>query len=182
MKDRHGLAPPSGWVVRWAALVGAGGRVLDVACGAGRHARHFAARGCAVVAVDRDAAALDTLAGAARISPVEADLERDPWPFEPASFDAVVVTNYLHRPLFAHLLAALRPSGVLIYETFMAGHAQFGRPANPHFLLRPGELAEAVAGRLALVAFEQGLVRTPRPAAVQRLCAASRDPVTIYLD
>lgn len=182
MTDSHGLAPPSAWVIRWAPLVGSGARVLDVACGAGRHAQYLAARGCAVVAVDRDAAALEGLAGTAGIAPLQADLERDPWPFEAAAFDAVVVTNYLHRPLFPHLLAALKPSGVLIYETFMAGNAQFGRPSNPDFLLRPGELAETVAGRLSLVAFEQGAVRTPKPAAIQRLCAATRDPVTIFLD
>jgi len=177
----HELTPPSAWVVRWAPLVAAGAQVLDVACGAGRHARYFAARACAVTAVDRNTEALAGLAGVAGVVTQLADLEADPWPFAPESFDAVIVANYLHRPLFAHLVGALRPGGMLIYETFMAGNECFGRPANPDFLLRPGELAEAVAGRLTVVAFEQGVVQAPKPAAIQRLCAARRDPVTIFL-
>jgi len=168
-------------VTRWAPLVAPGASVLDVACGTGRHARRFADRGCAVLAVDRDADALAGLAGVAGVEARQADLERDPWPFGAEAFDAIVVTNYLHRPLIPHLLAAIRPGGVLIYETFMLGNERLGRPANPDFLLRPGELLEAVAGRLAVVAFEQGAVERPKPAVIQRLCAVRGDPVTIFL-
>jgi len=179
--NSHDSSPPSEWVTRWAPLVAPGARVLDVACGAGRHARYFAARGCTVVAVDRDADALAGLVGVAGVALQPADLEGGPWPFAVEAFDAVVVANYLHRPLFPHLVAALRPEGVLIYETFMIGNERFGRPSNPAFLLRPGELAAAFVGKLTLIAFEQGVVRAPKAAVIQRICAARRDPVTIFL-
>jgi SAM-dependent methyltransferase len=172
MKDPHEFQAPSPWVVRWAALVRAGGAVLDVACGRGRHARHLAAAGYRVTAVDRDADALAALAGVPGVRAVAADLEGAAWPFAPASFDGVVVANYLHRPLFDALAAALAPGGVLVYETFMQGNERYGRPSNPEFLLRPDELADAWRGRLAIVAFEQGRVERPKPAVVQRLCAA----------
>ena len=145
--------------------------MLDLACGTGRHARFLAARGCSVLAVDRDADAIAMLAAVAGVFTRTADLEGAAWPFAPSSFDAVVVANYLHRPLFGPIVDALRPGGVLVYETFMVGNERFGRPSNPHFLLRPGELLEAVQGQLEVVAFEQGEVGTPRPAVVQRICA-----------
>ena len=167
---RHDAGAPSPWVARFAALVRPGGSVLDLACGAGRHARHLAARGHPVTAVDRDAAALAALAGVARVTAVVADLEAGPWPLDGRTFDAVVVTNYLHRPLFPAIAAALAEGGVLLYETFMRGNERHGRPSSPDFLLAPGELLAAFAG-LTVVAFEQGEVAAPRPAVVQRLCA-----------
>ena len=155
---------PSAWVVRWAPLVGRG-PLLDVACGAGRHALFFAERGFEVVAVDREP---QKIQGA---DFVRADLEDgSPWPFAGRRFAAIVVTNYLHRPLLPVLEHSLEEGGVLIYETFMAGNERYGRPSNPHFLLRPGELLEAFA-TLTLVAFEQGLVERPGKAVVQRICA-----------
>ncbi len=155
---------PSDWVLRWAPLV-ARGPVLDVACGAGRHARLFAGRGVKVVAVDRESQRIPG------VEFVRADLEGGRrWPFPGERFAAIVVTNYLHRPLFPVLQEALDEGGVLIYETFMAGNERFGRPSNPEFLLRPGELLEAFAG-LTPLAFEQGRVERPKPAAIQRLCA-----------
>ena len=155
----------SDWVRRWASLVERG-PVLDVACGEGRHARLFAQRGLEVVAVDREAQDLPP-----GVRFVKADLEDgSPWPFAGQRFAAVVVTNYLHRPLFPRLAAALDEGGVLIYETFMAGNERFGRPSNPQFLLRPGELLEAFAG-LAVAGFEQGRVEQPKAAMIQRLCA-----------
>jgi SAM-dependent methyltransferase len=162
---------PSAWVQRWAPLIAAGGRVLDVASGSGRHARCLAARGLAVDALDRDAEALATLAGVARVTPRCADIENAPWPCERGVYAGVVVTNYLHRPLFGDLLAALAPRGVLIYETFAAGNERFGRPSNPAFLLEPGELLEVVRGRLRVVAYEDLEVDDPKPAMVQRICA-----------
>jgi SAM-dependent methyltransferase len=171
MQPSHELHAPSPWVVRWSPLIRPGSEVLDLACGTGRHARFLAARGCSVLAVDRDAEAIAMLAAVAGVFTRTADLEGAAWPFAPSSFDAVVVANYLHRPLFGPIVDALRPGGVLVYETFMVGNERFGRPSNPHFLLRPGELLEAVQGPLEVVAFEQGEVGTPRPAVVQRICA-----------
>ncbi|NYH24624.1 class I SAM-dependent methyltransferase [Paraburkholderia bryophila] len=168
----HGLSEPSRWVRHWAHLVAAGGAVLDVASGAGRHARFFASLGHPVTAVDRDAAALDTLCDAPLITPLEADLEGAVWPLPGnAKFAAVVVTNYLHRALFPQLLDALAPGGVLVYETFAQGNESVGKPSNPAFLLAPGELLEVVRGRLRVVAFQDGFLAQPRPAYVQRICA-----------
>jgi SAM-dependent methyltransferase len=172
MTPAHATADvPSPWVTRWAPLVRAGGTVLDVACGGGRHARYFAARGCTVTAVDRDAAALSMLNSVHGVTTLAADIEGDPWPFAGHTFDAVVVTNYLHRPLFAHVLNALAPDGVLIYETFALGNERYGRPSNPAFLLQHGELLDVVLGRLDVVAYEDVTLEAPRPACVQRLCA-----------
>ncbi len=168
----HAVSPaPSAWVTRFAPLVRAGGRVLDLACGGGRHARWLAARGYAVEAVDRDAAALAGLRDVPGVTPRQAELEDGPWPYAGARFDGIVVTNYLYRPRFAELLACLAPGGVLIYETFMLGNERFGKPSNPDFLLRPGELLERLADGCRIVAFEQGEVAAPRPAVVQRVCA-----------
>lgn len=159
----------SAWVARWAHLVERG-PVLDVACGTGRHAIFFAERGFEVFAVDREA---QTLPG--KIHFVKADLEDgSPWPFPGKKFAAMVVTNYLHRPLFPVLAGSLEQGGVLIYETFMAGNERYGKPSNPNFLLRPGELLEAFAS-LTAVAFEQGIVERPKTAVVQRLCAVRGD-------
>lgn len=171
--DSHDLKTPSAWVVRWADRVPKGGRVLDVACGNGRHARYFAARGCPVEAVDRDPVAITGLFGIPGITARCADIEGGPWPYEGQQFAGIVVTNYLHRPLFPQLLANLAPEGVLIYETFAAGNERYGRPSNPAFLLQPGELREVVRGRLQVVAFEESFVSEPKPAVIQRICAVN---------
>jgi len=165
------LETPSAWVVRWAPLV-TRGPVLDVASGAGRHARFFAQRGLEVAAVDREAHSIPG------VRFVQADLEDgSPWPFVGERFGAIVVTNYLYRPLFPDLVAALGEDGVLIYETFMIGNERFGKPSNPKFLLRPGELLEAF-GALTLVAFEQGT--TPK-AVVQRICVIRGDASSVRI-
>jgi SAM-dependent methyltransferase len=160
-------------VRRFVPLIRGGGRVLDLAAGGGRHTRLLLDMGLAVTAVDRDVAQLQQFAGS-RCDIRELDLESgDP---EAAmaqlggGYDGIVVTNYLHRPLFPGLAAALAPGSVLIYETFAAGNERLGRPRNPDFLLRPGELLDAFAG-LTLVAFEQGEVEIPRPAVIQRIAA-----------
>ena len=171
-------AEPSAWVARFAGLIAPGGTVLDLACGHGRHARFLEAGGWRVMAVDRDAAALVGLAGRSGIEAVEADLETGVWPLGGRRFDGIVVANYLHRPLFPRLIAALEEGGVLLYETFMIGNERFGRPSNPDFLLRPGELLEAFAGALSVIAFEQGEVAQPKPAMVQRLCAIKSGEAT----
>ena len=169
----HASLDASPWVHRFAASVPAG-EVLDLACGGGRHARLFASLGHPVIAADRDQQAL-ALAAAPGIATLEVDLEAEGarWPFEPGRFAGIVVTNYLHRPLFADLVRSLAPNGVLIYETFALGNEAFGKPSNPAFLLRPGELLELAAqGGLNVLAFEDGIVARPSPARVQRLCAA----------
>lgn len=177
----HDSQSPSSWVARFAPLIRAGGGVLDVACGRGRHARLLAQLGHPVVAVDRDADALATLKGVPGIDVREADLKSGGWPLPGYRFAAVVVTNYLYRPLFPYLLASLEPEGVLIYETFAEGNERYGRPSNPEFLLRPGELLEAVRGRLPVLAYEHGFLSVPGPAMVQRICAGGRVPSVVPL-
>ena len=165
-------AEASDWVRRWAHLVKPAGTVLDLACGTGRHARFFAARGHAVTACDRDPAALATLAGRPGVSTLRADLEDgSPWPFESAQFDAVIVCNYLHRPLFGPIADSLSPGAVLIYETFLAGNERYGKPSNPRFLLERDELLTAFARRLVVAGFEQGCIERGKSASIQRLCA-----------
>ncbi|MDR5757500.1 class I SAM-dependent methyltransferase [Caballeronia sp. LZ035] len=160
------------WITRWAHLIAAGGAVLDVAAGSGRHARWLAARGHRVLAVDRDAQALESMASEIGIDTLNADLEDgSTWPLSGRTFDAVVVTNYLHRPLFGALVGSLAPGGVLLYETFAAGNASVGKPSNPAFLLAPGELLDAVRGPLRVIGYEDGFLDEPRPAYVQRICA-----------
>lgn len=171
MNDHHHVETPSAWVCRWAERIAPGGRVLDVACGRGRHARWLAARGHPVEAVDRDPALLAELVATPGIVTRCADLESGPWPYAGQAFAAIVVVNYLHRPLFPHLLAVLAPGGVLIYETFAAGNERYGRPANPDFLLRPGELLDVARGALRVLAYEDLFVADPKPAMIQRICA-----------
>ena len=166
--------PLSAWVRRFAPLIAPGGRVLDLAAGAGRHTRLLLDMGLTVEAVDRDTTALLPLAGP-RCTVRAVDLETgEPWPLGDG-YDGIVVTNYLFRPLLPAIMAVLGEGGMLIYETFMLGNEHFGRPRNPEFLLRPGELLVACAG-LTIVAFEQGEVTAPRPAMIQRI-AARKGPV-----
>jgi len=166
----------SAWIERFAPLVAANARVLDLACGRGRHARYFAGRGHHVVAVDRDETALAMLGDDARIETRRLDLEGDRWPLPHERFGAIVVTNYLHRPLFPYLLEALEGDGVLLYETFARGNEAFGRPSNPDFLLQKDELWQIAERHLTVVAFEQGAVCEPQPGAVlQRLAAVGPD-------
>jgi SAM-dependent methyltransferase len=166
---------PSAWITRFGPAVPNGAPVLDVACGGGRHTRWFAARGHPVVAVDRDLSGVADLADDDRVRLLEQDLEDGaPWPFPDDRFSAVVVTNYLYRPILAALVDAVADDGWLLYETFAAGNERYGRPSNPDFLLRPGELLDVVGGVLRIVAYEDLVVERPRPAAVQRL-AAVRD-------
>ena len=164
---------PSAWVARFASYVPAGGGVLDLAAGGGRHTRLFLERGYRVTAVDRDTAALAALATDGRLEVVAADLEGAGWPLAGRRFAGVVVANYLHRPLFPALVGAVGTGGVLIYETFAAGNERFGRPRNPDFLLRPGELLEVVRGRLRVIAYEDLEVSEPQPAMIQRIAAVA---------
>lgn len=185
----HGTENPSAWVRRWSHLLPAGGTVLDLACGHGRHVRWFASRGHPVVAVDRSQEALDaiadlTQAGSAgpRVQAVLADLENASWPLlqdgTERPFDCVVVTNYLWRPLLPGIVRSVAAGGVLLYETFAHGNASVGKPSRPDFLLRPGELLQA-CGRLRVVAYEDGFCADP-PRYVQRI-AAVHEPAPDHL-
>ena len=171
MDSAHALQAPSEWVKRWAGFIPAGGEVLDLACGSGRHSRYLAAAGYRVFAIDRDPQAVAALSGVAGLSVQVADVEGTPWPLEGRRFAGIVVANYLHRPLFPRLLDALAEDGAFIYETFALGNERFGKPSNPDFLLRPGELLERLHGRLRTVAYEDLQVSLPKPAMVQRICA-----------
>jgi SAM-dependent methyltransferase len=167
-----GPASPSAWVLTHARLVEKGGPVLDLAAGGGRHARLFAGRGHPVVAVDRDVAALTGTPG---VEALAADLEDgSPWPLGDRRFAGIVVTNYLHRPLFPAIVAAVAPGGVLIYETFARGNERYGKPSNPDFLLADNELIALTTPDLAVVAYEHLYVESPRPALVQRIAAVRR--------
>lgn len=170
----RGGTRPSPWVGRFVGRIPPGGTVLDLACGQGRHTRLLLERGHAVVAVDRDVSGVAHLDGALEV--VEADLEDGrPFPLAGRVFDGVVVTAYLHRPLLGDLVDAVAPGGTLIYETFSRDHARYGRPTNPEFLLRPGELLDVVRGHLRVVAYEDLVVAGP--AALQRICAMRESAV-----
>ena len=168
----HDALAPSPWIVRYAHLVPSGARVLDLACGSGRHARLFAGRGARVLAVDRDPVVLAAIDGLPGIETRVADLEGEVWPLAGERFDAIVVTKYLYRPRLAAIVAAINADGVLLYETFACGNEAFGRPSNPDFLLERDELLDLARGRLTVVAFAQGRVdEGGRSTVVQRLAA-----------
>ena len=173
---------PSDWIQRWSHLVPAGAPVLDVACGLGRHLRWFAARGHPVTGVDRSPQAVE--AAAAVGDALCADIENAPWPLQGRQFGAVVVTNYLWRPLLPTIVASVVPGGVLLYETFASGNETVGKPSRPDFLLQPGELLRACA-ELHIVAYEEGYLDAPerfvqRIAAVRALANAAA-PVRRFL-
>ena len=159
--------PVSAWIARFAHLVPPAAPVLDLAAGGGRHSRFFADRGHPVLAVDKDVSRLP--------GGLAWDLEDGrPWPFANRRFGAVVVVNYLHRPTLAATISLVAPGGLLLYETFARGHEAFGRPRNPDFLLRPGELLQAASGRLVVLAYEHGEVEGPKK--VQRIAAIDPGP------
>lgn len=177
----HAVLPPSPWITRFEALLqsrapdGGPRRALDLACGHGRHVRWLVARGWHVTAVDRDTAALASLADlGAALRPLAADLEGAPWPLAQERFDAVVVTNYLWRPLLPHIVQAVAPGGVLLYETFAQGNETVGKPSRPDFLLAPGELLRACA-ELRVIAYEDGFLSRP-DRFVQRIAAVREAP------
>ena len=174
----HGMhshdRPPSDWVIRFANRVPAGGRVLDLACGGGRHGRYFLDRGHTTTFVDVRTEFLHDLVDHPVAEIIEADLESgSAWPLGNRQFDGIVVTNYLWRPILPLIIAAVAPGGILIYETFADGNEAFGRPRNPDFLLRRGELLEKLRGQLSIVAFGQCIQENTR---VVQHVAAIRKP------
>lgn len=173
--DSHGLSPVSGWVKRWSHLVPPQGSVLDIACGQGRHMKWFAEKGHAVVGIDRSPEAIHAAANFGEA--VLADIENGPWPLmdggQTRQFEAVIVTNYLWRPLFPLIAQSVAPGGILIYETFAQGNETVGKPSRPDFLLRSAELLQTFKN-MHIVAFEEGFLENP-PRFVQRIAAVRPD-------
>jgi SAM-dependent methyltransferase len=173
MRDhRSDTAAASLWVRRFIGGAKPGGIALDVACGRGRHLSECLDAGLRVVGVDRDVEAAAPLRGNPGLELIEADLESGaPPPFLGRQFDVVIVTNYLWRPLLTAIVDAVAEDGLLIYETFARGHERYGRPSNPDFLLKPGELLAAVRPRLTPIAYEHVHLEAPARI-VERICAA----------
>ncbi len=165
----HGQEPASAWVTRWSHLVPAASEVLDIACGHGRHMRHFSALGHAVVGVDRNPDAISAVSSLGQA--ICADIENGPWPLSGLTYGGVIVTNYLWRPLWPQILSSLAPGGVLIYETFATGNESVGKPSRPDFLLQSGELLRVCQG-LHVIAFEEGFLSHP-DRFVQRIVAVN---------
>ena len=177
MLKPHGSEQPSPWVTRWAHLVPLCGTVLDLACGHGRHTRYLLENNFAVASVDISQAAIESIANSLgptyrdKAELIVADIENGPWPLAGRQFSAIVVTNYLWRPLLTTLVQSLAPGGVLIYETFAAGNETVGKPSRPDFLLQTGELLKVCAS-LHVVAYEDGFMSDPERF-VQRIVAVN---------
>ena len=170
------MSLPSPFILKWLPEIKPGGTVLDLACGRGRHTRVCLERGFEVTAVDIDTQGLGDLAGTAGPHIIAADLEHAPWPLGEVRFDAVIVSNYLWRPLFQTIRNAVAPGGLVVYETFAVGNERYGKPSNPDFLLQEGELEKVFADGFETLIFEQVVEQAPAPAVRQRL-AARKKPV-----
>jgi SAM-dependent methyltransferase len=167
----HGTEAVSPWVARWSHLVPrdvAGGRILDVACGAGRHLLHFLRQNHLVAGIDIAQAAIESIANELsdeerkRCQLIQADIENGPWPLPGEQFASVIVTNYLWRPLLPTITRSVAEGGVLIYETFCAGNETVGKPSRPDFLLQSGELLRlAQSENLRVLAYEDGFLQAP---------------------
>jgi len=169
-KEGYKLSP-SKWVVRFANEIEPNGTILDLACGSGRHTNFFLQRGHHVTATDIDTSRLQYNNDEYKLKLVQSDLEKFPWPFSQSTFSAIIVTNYLYRPIFPKIVSSLKPNGLLIYETFAEGNEAFGHPKNPAYLLKPGELLSGSFSTLKILAYEDLVITNPKMAAVQRLCA-----------
>ncbi len=187
----HGTENISPWVARWSHLLShdvANGRVLDVACGAGRHLLHFLKKNHPVAGIDIAQSAIEIIANQlndeekTRCQLIEADIENGAWPLPGEQFAGVIVTNYLWRPLMPTIAQSVATSGVLIYETFAAGNETVGKPSRPDFLLKSGELLQVCQqGGLRVIAYEDGFLSAPdrfmqRVIAVREKSASNQPP------
>jgi SAM-dependent methyltransferase len=174
-KTENEIPMVSDWVRKYISLVPSKKLVLDLACGSGRNTRFLLDQGYTVVALDKDVSQLADISGNPNLTKYKFDIEtNDKLPFDKHEFAGIVVTNYLHRPLFEDLTKTLSYGGVLIYQTFMIGNEAYGRPSNPSFLLKINELNDVFANKLDVVAFEQGYEENPKPSVVQKICAVNR--------
>ena len=165
---------PSRWLQKYSSLMPNSGPILDVAAGSGRHTVYLLDKGHIVVSIDRDVSRLAYLKNP-HLSVAQVDLEvPHSWPFKSGAFAGIIVTNYLHRPLFPRIIDALAAGGLLVYETFSQGNEKFGKPSNPDYLLEPGELLRVTLDHLHVIAYEDLTVHQPKSARTQRICAARR--------
>ena len=175
-----GLTAVSPWIARFAPLAAAGGSVIDLACGGGRHGRYFLKRHHSVSFLDKSLDGVADIADAPGVEMILADLENgDPWPLDHRQFATVIVVNYLYRPILPAIVEAVAPGGILLYETFAQGNERYGRPRNPDYLLAPGELIDAVAGRLTVIAYQHGSLGDDKSRAVKQCIAAINGPAEI---
>ena len=165
----------SRWVAENQKFIKRNGLILDLACGSGRNGKFLLEKGFNVVFLDRDISLLGWVPKASRSQVVKHDLENGTrWCFLPCSFDAVVVTNYLYRPIFADLLSIIEEGGVLIYETFSKGNEIYGRPKNPNYLLQPEELIDIVRPSMRIISFKEGYSDEGRKSITQKIVAIKR--------
>ncbi len=169
-KNSHALP----WVAEHADLLEPNSEILDVACGSGRHSLYLHSQGHRITALDIDLSAMRQNEQSTDVILIEADIENNPWPLSDHQFDAVIITNYLWRPLFPIILKSVRAGGLLIYETFMQGNEEYGRPSNSNFLLKPNELQEITKKNFDMVDFFQGFTKLPKPALKQSIVARKR--------
>ena len=162
---------PSDWVKQHIRIIPPKGTVLDLACGAGRHTRLLIETGRRVIALDYNIRQLEYLSGEDSLTIIRHNLEvKNSWPFNPLTFDGIIVTNYLYRPLYSCIIDALAVNGVLIYQTFAVGNEKYGRPRNPKYLLKEDELLEVFGKKLNVVDYSHGYIKKPSPAVIQSIC------------
>ena len=162
---------PSLWIVKNLKNISKNCNILDLACGYGRHSIYAKKIGLNVTAADIDYEKLFYLKNVHNITVLRLDLEKKfNWPFKKNIFDAVIVTNYLYRPLFKNIFYSIKPKGFLLYETFTLENKQFGRPYNLNYLLKPRELLDlALDYEISVIEYEEIITHYIKPKAIQRI-------------
>ena len=164
---------PSEWIKKYLKKNINNKNLLDLACGSGRHSIYASSLGYKVTSVDINKNKLSTLTLKKFISPIQLNIEEpNSWPFIDKSFNVVIVTNYLHRPIFKHIISSIKLNGILLYETFSKENSQFGRPNNPDYLLNSLELfLLAKKYRMEILNYEENMIEFPNKKAIQRIYA-----------